>query len=191
MSSCLGCQEVSLLKVNKTFVCLNELICSANHLVPCGFKNVVLFFNHILSFFQTRPQGNICLTHRTEEEGKGKKNLCSVRTATRSCQCVCSISIYIYIYFFKNPPFSWSRHLERPPCHTSPRSILESQHHNTFPGALRGKVFLRRRRYSHSSWTSLPLSIMIASITSCGVVSPLQADFLLSRPSQTCTGGMR
>lgn len=71
-----------------------------------------------------------------------------------------------------------------------PPSNLESQHHDTFPRTQSGKVFLLHR-HSLSSWTSLLLSIMIASITSCGVVSPLQADFLLSRPSQTCTGGLQ
>lgn len=71
-----------------------------------------------------------------------------------------------------------------------PPSNLESQHHDTFPRTLSGKVFLLHH-HSLSSWTSLLLSIMIASITSCSVVSPLQADFLLSRPSQTCTGGLQ
>lgn len=71
-----------------------------------------------------------------------------------------------------------------------PPSNLESRHPDTFPRAQSGKVFLLHR-HSLSSWTSLLLSIMIASITSCGVVSPLQADFPLSRPSQTCTGGLQ
>lgn len=106
MSSCLGCREVSLLKVNKTFVCLNQPICSANHLVPCGFKNVVLFFHHILSFFQSRPQGNICLTHRTEGGGERKKNYAQLELQHFPVIVLAAFQ-YIHIYiFFKKSSFS-------------------------------------------------------------------------------------
>lgn len=111
----------------------------------------------------------------------GKKKLHSIKT---TIQHFCQSCLQ---HFNANSPF----------CHAliqtfrkPPPSNLESQHHDTFPRTQSGKVFLLHR-HSLSSWTSLLLSIMIASITSCGVVSPLQADFLLSRPSQTCTGGLQ
>lgn len=47
------------------------------------------------------------------------------------------------------------------------------------------------RRHGSSSWTSLLLSVMIASIASCGVESRLRAGFLLSGPRQSCTGESR
>jgi len=70
---------------------------------------------------------------------------------------------------------------------------LTSLHHNTSTclHAAPGREVFLPRHHGTSSQTSLLQSIMIASITSCGVVSPLQAGFPLSGPSQNCTGDLQ